>query len=79
MNLNINNSEIEPIKLNLITYRFNWAHHKIGIESQEEKCFHNALDLQNFVSTIAVDNDKFKRDAKKSKDSYYLSKFLESI
>lgn len=66
------------IKVDEVTYRYNWANEKILEDEREEKTFNSLEELKSYVSTFTPLNQRLYREAKKKKLPYYLMKQLEN-
>ena len=66
------------IKVDEVTYRYNWANEKILEDEREEKTFNSLEELKSYVSTFTSLNQRLYREAKKKKLPYYLWKQLEN-
>lgn len=66
------------IKVDEVTYRYNWANEKILEDEREEKTFNSLKELTSYVSTFTPLNQRLYREAKKKKLPYYLMKQLEN-
>lgn len=66
------------IKVDEVTYRYNWANEKILEDEREEKTFNSLEELKSYVSTFTPLNLRLYREAKKKKLPYYLMKQLEN-
>lgn len=67
------------IKVDEVTYRYNWANNeKILEDEREEKTFNSLEELKSYVSTFTPLNQRLYREAKKKKLPYYLMKQLEN-
>lgn len=66
------------IKVDEVTYRYNWANEKILEDEREEKTFNSLEGLKSYVSTFTPLNQRLYREAKKKKLPYYLMKQLEN-
>ena len=66
------------IKVDEVTYRYNWANEKILEDEREEKTFNSLEELTSYVSTFTPLNQRLYREAKKKKLPYYLMKQLEN-
>lgn len=66
------------IKVDEVTYRYNWANEKILEDEREEKTFNSLEELKSYVSTFTPINQRLYREAKKKKLPHYLMKQLEN-
>lgn len=66
------------IKVDEVTYRYNWANEKILEDEREEKTFNSLEELKSYVSTFTPLNRRLYMEAKKKKLPYYLMKQLEN-
>lgn len=66
------------IKVDEVTYRYNWVNEKILEDEREEKTFNSLEELKSYVSTFTLLNQRLYREAKKKKLPYYLMKQLEN-
>lgn len=66
------------IKVDEVTYRYNWANEKILEDEREEKTFNSLEELKSYVSIFTPLNQRLYREAKKKKLPYYLMKQLEN-
>lgn len=66
------------IKVDEVTYHYNWANEKILEDEREEKTFNSLEELKSYVSTFISLNQRLYREAKKKKLPYYLMKQLEN-
>ena len=66
------------IKVDEVTYRYNWTNEKILEDEREEKTFNSLEELKSYVSTFTSLNQRLYREAKKKKLPYYLMKQLEN-
>jgi predicted nucleic acid-binding OB-fold protein len=66
------------IKVDEVTYRYNWTNEKILEDEREEKTFNSLEELKSYVSTFTPLNQRLYREAKKKKLPYYLMKQLEN-
>ena len=66
------------IKVDEVTYRYNWDNEKILEDEREEKTFNSLEELKSYVSTFTSLNQRLYREAKKKKLPYYLMKQLEN-
>lgn len=66
------------IKVDEVTYRYNWANEKILEDEREEKTFNSLEELKSYVSIFTSLNQRLYREAKKKKLPYYLMKQLEN-
>lgn len=57
------------IKVDEVTYRYNWANEKILEDEREEKTFNSLEELKSYVSTFTPLNQRLYREAKKKKTS----------
>ncbi len=53
------------IKVDEVTYRYNWANEKILEDEREEKTFNSLEELKSYVSTFTPLNQRLYREAKK--------------
>lgn len=73
-----NKTTQNTIKVDEVTYRYNWANEKILEDEREEKTFNSLEELKSYVSTFTLLNQRLYREAKKKKLPYYLMKQLEN-
>lgn len=66
------------IKVDEVTYRYNWVNEKILEDEREEKTFNSLEELKSYLSTFTPLNQRLYREAKKKKLPYYLMKQLEN-
>lgn len=66
------------IKVDEVTYRYNWDNEKMLEDEREEKTFNSLEELKSYVSTFTPLNQRLYREAKKKKLPYYLMKQLEN-
>lgn len=67
------------INVKVVTYRMKWDNTKSQEESSEERTFNSLDELKSFTTEISQINEKYHRDAKKNKLSYYLAQFIETV
>lgn len=75
--LKYNQLEATPIKVEVVTYQFNWANTKLKESKRESMEFNSSADLREYLKELTEINAKLLREARKRKSSYYLAKQIE--
>lgn len=80
MKLNIKNkTDVPPNKVKLVTYRYNWADIRLGLDEEEIISIPNQEGYTHLLKELTQTNQRLKIEAKKKKANYYLVKFIEAI